>query len=366
MKGFDGKNGARSVVIFLPADPSGSAEFDYLGRLVRHEVGKVFGSPLLVATSDEGGVCGDWVLAFRSERVLVLGRTLVALERALVEGADVAYPWSLAQVTPREPVLTLRGFERAEAGLLKPGDGQWEEVAVAPVALWRWEAWLGRGEAACGWKVAKVGLCHEFIDYYGEVRKDVVPFLPVGVREVLEIGCARGFTGAFLQETLGCRVTGVELNPVVAEEARARLYEVIVGDVEALELGRQFDAVLALELFEHLKDPFAFSQKVQGWLRPGGVMILSTPNVGHWSVVQDLLEGRWDYLPVGLLCFTHLRFFTRKSLEDLLRYGGWNDVRIVPQPGPMPAEVAKRLRRVGVYDEESLNTLGFWVVAKKG
>ena len=43
-------------------------------------------------------------------------------------------------------------------------------------------------------------------------------------------------------------------------------------------------------------------------LPPGGVVVLSVPNVGHWSVVADLLAGRWDYLPAGLVCVTHLRF----------------------------------------------------------
>lgn len=359
--------GRGRVLVFLPPDASGSAEFDYLARVVREEIRKAFGSCFVMATGREEGVAGDAVLAFRSERVLVLARTLRALETALARGAEVAYPWTLASAATGESVLTLRGFEKAETQLLKPKHSAdlWQEAARSPVALWRWEAWVGSEGEEGARSAAKVGLCHEFIDYYGETRRDVMAFLPVGVRDVLEIGCARGLTGALLQEYLGCRVTGVELNPAVAEEARARLFEVIVGDVETLELRRQFDAVLALELFEHLKDPFTFSRKVQSWLRPGGVMILSTPNVGHWSVVRDLLEGRWDYLPIGLLCFTHLRFFTRKSLEDLLRYGGWEDIRIVPQRGPMPREVARQLKKVGPYDEESLNTLGFWVIARK-
>ena len=49
---------------------------------------------------------------------------------------------------------------------------------------------------------------------------------------------------------------------------------------------------------------------------PGGRLVLSVPNVGHWAVVEDLLAGRWDYLPIGLLCYTHYRFFTRRTLAD--------------------------------------------------
>ena len=46
------------------------------------------------------------------------------------------------------------------------------------------------------------------------------------------------------------------------------------------------------------------------------VSIFSIPNVGHYSIVEDLIAGRWDYLPIGLLCYTHFRFFTRHTLAD--------------------------------------------------
>lgn len=355
----------RRVVVLEQGDSSGSAEFDYLARLRRQEVGAAFAWPLAW-----GGVVaeGDWVLAIRSERVLVLRASLEAMAQALMAGAAAAFPHLLAETEGQEPVLTLRGFERREAQVLAAGP---KAAAVAllgqvPVSLWQGSAWLAwEGQGAMGRPVVRVGLAHEFIDYYGETRADVLPFVPEGAREVLEIGCARGLTGALLQEKLGCRVTGVELNPEVAREAAGRLAEVVVGDVETLELSRQFDAVIALELFEHLRDPFGFCRKVQGWLRPGGVMILSTPNVGHWAVVQDLLEGRWDYLPIGLLCYTHLRFFTKKSLLDLLRMGGWEEVRLVPQRLPMPKGVAKRFAKFKPLDRESLETQGFWVIARR-
>lgn len=50
--------------------------------------------------------------------------------------------------------------------------------------------------------------------------------------------------------------------------------------------------------------------------------MVSIPNVGHWSVIADLLEGRWDYCPVGIHCVTHLRFFTRHSVIQLLEHAG--------------------------------------------
>ena len=198
----------------------------------------------------------------------------------------------------------------------------------------------------------------------------MVPFLPEGTAEVLEVGCGRGATGGHLQDTLGCRVTGVELNPVVAEAAAQRLHRVVVGDVEeaatVAELGRRFDVLLALELFEHLVEPERFLERARELVKPGGRIVLSVPNVGHHSVVADLLAGRWDYLPIGILCYTHYRFYTRRTLADWLARCGFPDARLVPQRTEPPSwlpQGADRLPGSGLpVDAESLATKGFYVL----
>ena len=57
------------------------------------------------------------------------------------------------------------------------------------------------------------------------------------------------------------------------------------------------------------------------YLADGGKLIVSLPNVRHYSVVLPLLfGGRWDYADAGLLDRTHLRFFTRDSAQRLLSH----------------------------------------------
>ena len=215
--------------------------------------------------------------------------------------------------------------------------------------------------------MAHAGLYHEFIDYYGEVRSDVLPHVPAGSRSVLEVGCGRGVTGELLRRELGVRVTGVELNPVIAAEAARRLDRVVSGDVEDPAVGRElaaagpFDLVLALELFEHLAEPERFLRLAFGLLRPGGAVLLSTPNVGHYAVVEDLLAGRWDYLPIGILCYTHLRFFTRRTLEDWLGRLRCRRFRITAQRTEESPRI-EALAGAGEVDRESLSTKGFWVL----
>ena len=210
------------------------------------------------------------------------------------------------------------------------------------------------------------GLCHAFIDYYGEVRSDLLPFIPQDAVDILEVGCGRGATGAYLQEQLGCRVTGVELNPEVARDAARRLHGVLVGDLQALEIPGRFDVVLGSEIVEHLPAADQFLARVRSLLRPRGVAVFSIPNVGHWSVVDDLLAGRWDYLPIGLLCFTHFRFFTEKTLDDWLFRAGFSSWQITRQKTSVPPrfEDLERARLGFEVDLESLGTQGFYVVAR--
>jgi len=311
------------------------------------------------------------------ERCLIARQTLEAMKRALEAGASAVSPRRLAAsgLPALDRFRTLRGIERAEKAILsKTGTTGHDAssspphaaVLLSPDAVKQMSgaspASILSGDGPPLHPVS-VGLCHEFIDYYGEVREDILPFLDPECREVLEIGCGRGATGAFLQDRIGCRVTGVELNPVVAREANKHLHRVVVGDALEVDPGGPFDAVVACELFEHLTEGEAFLNRLRSWLRPGGLAVLSVPNVGHYAIVEDLLAGRWDYLPVGLLCSTHYRFFTRHTLEDMLHMAELHDYHIVAQRTEEP-EWLGRLPEDLEVDAESLATHGFYVVIR--
>jgi SAM-dependent methyltransferase len=235
-------------------------------------------------------------------------------------------------------------------------------ASLFPISLMSGAAFHRLASAAfpAGLTVARAGLFHPFVDYYGEARADLLPFLPARAAHVLEIGCGRGRTGALIQDRLGCRVTGVEQNPLVAGDASGRLWRVIVGDVRSADLDGQYDAIVASELVEHLDEPEPFFTRMRSLLAPGGRIVLSVPNVGHYSVVEDLISGRWDYVPAGLLCYTHLRFFTRRTVEDWMHRFGF-DCAIVPQVTELPARFAK-LPPVFAADMDSLRAKGFYVV----
>lgn len=321
----------------------------------------------------------DAVLLQCSPWVAFTAVTLSVMWQRLQEGYTTVFPYLLATagLTQERPIYTLRGFEQLEAFVLSADRPLGVAPSHRPMSLFAPDTFrdlLGRHsidwlattpslppEEHSRLRTAHAGLCHEFIDYYGEVRTDLEPFIPRTAQDVLEIGCAKGATGKHLQERLGVRVTGVELNPVVAKEAAKILQRVICGDFLTTVIDGTYDVIVATELFEHLPDPFAFFAKCRALLRPEGRIVLSVPNVGHYSIVQDLLAGRWDYLPIGLLCWTHVRFFTAATLRDWLEAAGFRRVELVPQTGEIPQEF-RQIRSQLEIDEASLSTRGFYVL----
>jgi 2-polyprenyl-3-methyl-5-hydroxy-6-metoxy-1,4-benzoquinol methylase len=161
--------------------------------------------------------------------------------------------------------------------------------------------------------------------------------LVAGARRVLDVGCSTGYLAERMQQH-GATVIGLDMDERAAELARSFCEEVHVGDVETMELPFEpgtFDAVVCGDLIEHLRDPQGFITRVRPLLRPGGRLVLSTPNIANWAMRLSLLFGRFRYTEWGLLDRTHTHFFTRKTLRECLEAAGYRLVAFdftVPVP----------------------------------
>ena len=214
-------------------------------------------------------------------------------------------------------------------------------------------------------------LIHRFGDYYSSKRDDLLPFIPCGIKKVLDVGCARGYLGELIKKERFCTVYGVELNPEIAKEAEKKVDEVFCMNIETEDLpfDNELDVIVFADLLEHLTDPWSMLKKALKWLKSDGIVIASMPNTAHYSIIHDLLHGRWDYIPFGLLCITHLRFFTKKSIESMFNEAGFSILTLKHQAWPeyLLSEIKNQLSEVinivNIPDEVFYP--GYYVVAKK-
>jgi 2-polyprenyl-3-methyl-5-hydroxy-6-metoxy-1,4-benzoquinol methylase len=145
-------------------------------------------------------------------------------------------------------------------------------------------------------------------------------------KRVLEAGCASGHMSEMLVAQ-GCSVVGIEIDSVVAKSAEQWVERVVVGnfDDEVLwqELeGESFDAILFGDVLEHLQDPLKTVRAALKHLNPAGIIVISVPNIAHADVKIALLNGSFPYQESGLLDETHIHFFTKESLFDLVKKAG--------------------------------------------
>jgi SAM-dependent methyltransferase len=163
-------------------------------------------------------------------------------------------------------------------------------------------------------------------------------------RRVLDAGAADGFLAEILTGR-GWIVTAVERDPVQAERARGRCHELIVADLAevAPKLSGPFHAIVYGDILEHLSDPLSALVSINQQLARGGLVVVSVPNVGHLWVRLSLLMGRFEYADRGILDRTHLRFFTRRTLLDLLAQAGLAVEELRVTPVPLALVVPRRL-----------------------
>jgi SAM-dependent methyltransferase len=158
-------------------------------------------------------------------------------------------------------------------------------------------------------------------NYYANERLELLPFVPAGVRRVLDVGAARGGFGKALKDRLQCEVWGIEPNAQAAAAAAAVLDRVLPCPVEQA-LARlpdgAFDLVVFNDSLEHLPDPEATLKAMTAKLGADGRFLCSIPNVRYYKVLRDfVLRGEWEYADEGVMDRTHLRFYTHKSIRRM-------------------------------------------------
>jgi SAM-dependent methyltransferase len=319
--------------------------------------------------------------------VLTGERLASGLFRGLSHHADAvaAVPISNESGNPRqrqsppEPYLTLRQFQDASRllaqGPAEPEEATWNESdpglylcrtsfaqqadVTADVAL--------KGQPVV---IARDVYVHRWIALRSQNRLDLLRFISESATSVLEFGCGEALLGEGIKRRQRCRVVGIELDPDAAKAARKRIDDIFCGDVREIVplIHERFEWIVGGDILEHLDEPWSFLTELRRISKPDGHLLLSIPNVANWAIVSDLLHGRFDYTYIGIACAGHLRFFTRRTIEETLRIAGWAVESITPQAPIVNSEfetLEQKLKGAGVeFSHDDLVAPGYYVIAR--
>jgi 2-polyprenyl-3-methyl-5-hydroxy-6-metoxy-1,4-benzoquinol methylase len=164
--------------------------------------------------------------------------------------------------------------------------------------------------------------------------------MPPGLR-LLDLGFAAGHLGRAVRDRCSF-IAGIEPHPPVPPNSSYDDWR----EADALHAGdwdEPFDVVVCADVLEHLTEPRLLLERIRAWLKPGGVLLASIPNVANISLRLGLLLGQFRYADRGLLDRTHVAFYTRATSRELIEGAGFR-IR-AEEATAMPYELA--LARLG-------------------
>lgn len=166
-------------------------------------------------------------------------------------------------------------------------------------------------------------------EYYTYPRHDMLKYIPQDVSKVLEIGCGNGIFIKLIKEYVKKDIEswGIELMEEYAEEARSIIDNVKVGKCEDLIADlpdNYFDLIIFNDVIEHLFDPKSVLITLKKKLTSKGKVISSIPNMRyHENLLGLVFKSNWEYEDSGIMDFTHLKFYTHKSIKKLFYDSGY-------------------------------------------
>lgn len=176
--------------------------------------------------------------------------------------------------------------------------------------------------------------------------------------DLLEIGSGYGF---FLDEARDTfrTMTGTELSEEAAAGARSRGLNVLTGGLDELPAAARFDCIFSGHVIEHVYEPHEFMARLVSLLRPGGVMVLGTPDGG--SVWRRLMGASWPSYKLP----EHVAFYSRGTLSRLLGEAGLVDVQPFSYPHAFPLSLILQRLGLGRLARRSgrLGGLALWLPA---
>lgn len=184
---------------------------------------------------------------------------------------------------------------------------------------------------------------------YHKCRTDLVEEIKADRKSrlhILEVNCGVGATAALIKSQFPyAEYKGIEKNEMLASYART-FGEVITGDIDTIELSdgfeKYFDYILLGDVLQYTRAPKNVLKKLTGYLKKNGRIIISAPNIRHWSVVIPLLrDDRFEYTDDGILDNDAIRFYTENDMSRLISGCGYliKNIKSVLSSRPLGEDV---------------------------
>lgn len=167
-----------------------------------------------------------------------------------------------------------------------------------------------------------------------EAHNTIAGMIPQDAR-VIEIGCGTGILGEILRTRGICNYEGIEPSKPRAAKALSKslsIHNCYLDKKLALRLGR-YDVIILADVIEHLESPHELLEIAKDLMKSNATLIISVPNIAHWSIRLQLLAGSFNYTETGILDATHLRWFTIDSLTNYLARCGFEIKQLAYTPG---------------------------------
>ncbi len=162
--------------------------------------------------------------------------------------------------------------------------------------------------------------------YYSGTRQSLIDLMPSGPNKVLELGCAKGYTLCAAKEAgKAAEIVGIDILP--REQSHDLLDCYIRNQSDGITIdypAEYFDIILCADVLEHFVDPWHVVRQLHHYLKTGGLIIASIPNIRFYKTLATiLLKGDFRYEEAGgILDNTHLRFFCKRNMLDLFTSSG--------------------------------------------
>ncbi|MBC7475603.1 MAG: class I SAM-dependent methyltransferase [Candidatus Sericytochromatia bacterium] len=159
------------------------------------------------------------------------------------------------------------------------------------------------------------------LSYYSNLREEILYLVPYQASNILDIGCATGNFGKSIKQRQKAHVTGIEINQKIAQIAKQNIDDVYIGNVESQVLllnDNSYDCIVLADVLEHLKNPEQILTQLSKKITDQGLFLISIPNFSNYHVIDKIIFGKFAYQSSGILDKTHIKFFTKSSIIDML------------------------------------------------